>query len=108
MVGPQDRPPAPADHLDEIFQYVESLSRDLRDVSLSIHDNPELQYKEFHAHKVLTDFLGTRTGWQVTPSAYGIKTAFVAVYSRGTTGPTVSFNAEYGVYKLTDPRSVPH
>jgi hypothetical protein len=39
----------------------------------------------------------TRKGWKVTPSAYGIKTAFIAVYDSGNKGPIISYNAEYGV-----------
>lgn len=86
-----------ADFLESISQHIESLSDDLRKMSLSIHDDPELQYKEVHAHKILTEYLAKQDGWQITPSAYGIKTAFVAVFDNGKHGPTVSFNAEYGV-----------
>ncbi|KAK5125383.1 hypothetical protein LTR85_000492 [Meristemomyces frigidus] len=84
-----------SDRLESISQYIESVSSSLRTMSLEIHDHPELQYKEHHAHKVLTKFLTAQDGWQVTPSAYGIETAFVAVYDSGKKGPTVSFNAEY-------------
>lgn len=84
-------------YLDDISSGIESLSTELREISLSIHDNPELQYKEYHAHKVLTEFVSRQDGWKVTPSAYGIETAFVAVYDTGRKGPVVSFNAEYGM-----------
>lgn len=92
------RPPSGSNYLDDISQHVESLSHELTGISLSIHDQPELQYKEFHAHHVLTKYLSKREGWKVTPSAYGIATAFVAVFDhrRNSKGPTVSFNAEYG------------
>lgn len=83
--------------LDAISKTIEDLSSDLRRISLSIHDNPELQFKEYHAHKVLTSYLREQSGWDVTPSAYGIETAFVAVYDTGREGPVVSFNAEYGM-----------
>ena len=85
------------DYLDSVARYIDSVSSSLRAISLEIHDHPELQYKEYHAHRVLTEFLEKQQGWQVTPSAYGIQTAFVAVYDSGTKGPTVSFNAEYGM-----------
>jgi hypothetical protein len=81
--------------LEAIDKHIEDLSDDLRHISISIHDSPELQYKEYHAHRVLTEYL-TKQDWKVTPSAYGIKTAFVAVYESGRNGPVVSFNAEYG------------
>ena len=84
-------------YLDAISQHIDHLSSDLRAISLSIHDNPELQYKEHHAHRVLTEHLQGCEGWDVTPSAYGIDTAFVAVYDTGRKGANVSFNAEYGM-----------
>jgi hypothetical protein len=91
-------PPEP-DYLDQISNLVDGLSESLRVISLEIHDHPELQYKEYHAHKVLTEFFSKQEGWKVTPSAYGIDTAFVAVFETHKSGPTVSFNAEYGMIK---------
>ena len=58
------------DYLDAISKDTESISDDLRTINLSIHDNPELQFKEFHAHRVLTEYLQKQDGWKVTPSAY--------------------------------------
>lgn len=89
-------PPGEDDLLQIASQYVESVSDELRTISLKIHDDPELQYKEHHAHSVLTNYMSQKPGWAVTPSCYGIETAFVAVYDSGKNGPTVSFNAEYG------------
>ena len=94
--GDAEEAPAANDYLDSISNHVENLSSDLRHISLSIHDHPELQFKEYHAHRVLTEYLQMQDGWKVTPSAYGIETAFVAVYDRRKKGPVVSFNAEYG------------
>ncbi|TKA80632.1 hypothetical protein B0A55_01862 [Friedmanniomyces simplex] len=96
MVGPGAEDPTDVpDYLTAIGSEVDNLSADLRTISLEIHDHPELQYKEYHAHKVLTEYLAQQPGWIVTPSAYGIGTAFVAVYEDGRQGPVVSFNAEY-------------
>ncbi|PNP42297.1 hypothetical protein TGAMA5MH_05979 [Trichoderma gamsii] len=36
----------------------------------------------------------SQSGWVVTPSAYGMETAWVAVFDTGKRGPVVSFNAE--------------
>ncbi|GAB7358028.1 hypothetical protein MBLNU230_g0193t1 [Neophaeotheca triangularis] len=84
------------DYLDSISEHVDSaLSKPLRSLSLEIHDHPELQYKEHHAHKVLTEYMSTQDGWEVTPSCYGLATAFVAVCNSRRPGPVVSFNAEY-------------
>lgn len=85
------------DYLDAISNHIEKISDDLRHISLSIHDKPELQFKEYHAHHVLTEYLDKQDGWSVTPSAYGMDTAFVAVFDSGKNGPVVSFNAEYGL-----------
>ena len=81
--------------VDLISRTIEQASDDLRRISLTIHDDPELQFKEFHAHEVLTDYLKGQSGWDVTLSAYGLKTAFVAIFDSKKKGPVVSFNAEY-------------
>ncbi|KAK2598213.1 hypothetical protein N8I77_011639 [Diaporthe amygdali] len=59
-----------------------------------IHDNPELGYEEHKAHALLTKFLKSKKGWEVTTSAYGMETAWVAVYDSGRSGPVVSLNVE--------------
>ncbi|TVY84113.1 Peptidase M20 domain-containing protein [Lachnellula suecica] len=82
-------------YLDFVSDYIDSISSILRPISLKIHDNPELNFKEYIAHATLTAFLSTRKGWTVTPSAYGLETAFIAEYDSGKKGPVVSFNAEY-------------
>lgn len=84
------------DQLTAVSHYVDTASGPLRNVSLEIHDHPELRYKETHAHDVLTRFMADQAGWTVTRSAYGIATAFVAVYDSGRDGAVASFNAEYG------------
>lgn len=91
--------PSPAvqstsDLLALITRTVDNVSPLLRTVSLKVHDNPELGYHEYQAHKLLTSFL-VNAGWQVTPKAYGIDTAFVAMYESGVAGPAVGFNVEY-------------
>jgi len=88
--------PVSNDFIPFISSYIDALSSTLRPLSLKIHDNPELNFKEYIAHETLTKFLKTRKGWRVTPSAYGIETAFVAVFDSGREGPVVSYNAEYG------------
>lgn len=87
-----------SDYLTLVSKYVDSLSKSLRLLNLDIHDHPEVRYKEFHAHEILTAFIKEQKSqeWNVTPSAYGIITAFVAVFDSGRQGPVVSFNAEYG------------
>nr|UWK21967.1 peptidesa m20 domain-containing 2 [Trichoderma protrudens] len=80
--------------LDEVSQAVNDLSEAFWPINKKIHDNPERGFKEFIAHDTLTAFMGCQSGWAVTPSAYGMDTAWVAVYDTGRRGPVVSFNAE--------------
>ena len=82
-----------------VSEYIDSISETLRPISLKIHDNPELCYEEFLAHETLTEFMKSRKGWKVTPSAYGIATAFIATYDSGKKGPVISYNAEYGKFQ---------
>jgi len=56
-----------------------------------------LNFKEYIAHETLVKFMKTRKGWKVTPSAYGIETAFIAEFESGKKGAVVSYNAEYGM-----------
>ncbi|KAK1979714.1 amidohydrolase [Colletotrichum cereale] len=82
------------EYLDEISAVVDDLAESLWPVNRTIHDNPELGYHEVVAHDTLTAFMRTRPGWKVTPSAYGMETAWVAEWDSGRKGPVVSFNAE--------------
>ncbi len=90
---------SPPSYLNDISSVVDGFAEDLWPVNKKIHDNPELGFKEFIAHETLTTFMKSRPGWKVTPSAYGLETAWVAVYDTGKKGPVVSFNVEMG--KLT-------
>ncbi len=84
-------------YLGEISNFLDSIADDLWPVNKKIHDNPELGYEEFIAHETLTKFMASRPGWKVTPSAYGMATAWVAVFDSGKKGPSVSFNVEMGM-----------
>ncbi|KAI0485111.1 hypothetical protein GGR56DRAFT_59019 [Xylariaceae sp. FL0804] len=81
-------------HLAELSEVVDDLADELWPVNKKIHDHPELGFKEYIAHEALTKFLGSQAGWKVTPSAYGMETAWVAVFDSGAKGPVVSFNVE--------------
>lgn len=83
-------------YLADVNDFIEHISKELWIVSRKIHDNPELGYEEHKAHALLTSFLRSRKGWKVTPSAYGMHTAWVAVYDSGEKGPVVSLNVEMG------------
>ncbi|KAI0109890.1 hypothetical protein F4814DRAFT_450851 [Daldinia grandis] len=81
-------------YLGDISDFIDRIADDLWPVNKKIHDNPELGYEEFIAHETLTKFMASRPGWKVTPSAYGLATAWVAVFDSGKKGPVVSFNVE--------------
>ncbi|KAL7748371.1 hypothetical protein RI367_006333 [Sorochytrium milnesiophthora] len=71
----------------------------LRQISLEIHDNPELCFKEVIAYRLLTQFLEEH-GFRVEHHACGIDTAFVATFeveqSQETSEAlTVAFCSEY-------------
>ena len=87
--------------LSEIHSVVEGLRDSLWTLNNFIHENPELAFKEYKAHHALTSFMRSRQNWHVTTSAYGMETAWVAVYDSGRKGPTVSFNAEMGKWGLS-------
>jgi metal-dependent amidase/aminoacylase/carboxypeptidase family protein len=83
-------------HIDAISGYVHSIYNDMWNISKTIHDNPELGFKEVKAHNLLTSFMEAQDGWTVTRSLYNISTSFSAVFEGSGEGPVVSFNAEYG------------
>jgi metal-dependent amidase/aminoacylase/carboxypeptidase family protein len=84
------------EYLSDIDKCIEKFQGALWPLNKSIHDNPELAFKEHKTHDALTRFMCSQKGWRVTPSAYGLETAWVAAYDSGKDGPVVSFNAEMG------------
>lgn len=62
---------------------VTALSSDLRELSLKMWDNPELQWKEFKTHDLFTSFFEknlAHEGWVTTRHAHGVETAFECKY----------------------------
>ncbi|KAI1317878.1 hypothetical protein EDD11_007540 [Mortierella claussenii] len=66
-------------YAEDVKQAIENETQSLRELSLQIHSNPELGYKEVFAHRILTDYLESK-GFKVTRHAHDIDTAFVAEY----------------------------
>jgi hypothetical protein len=96
--SPEDAPQdASHEYLLEIHNSIERLCASLWPLNKFIHENPELAFKEYKAHSVLTNFMRARKDWQVTTSAYGMETAWIAVYDSRKRGPVVSFNVEMGM-----------
>ncbi|KAI9337887.1 hypothetical protein DFJ73DRAFT_848565 [Zopfochytrium polystomum] len=63
-----------------IDDHLTSISDDLRAISLDIHSNPELAFKEHRAHTILSDYM-EKQGFTVTRKACGLDTAFVATWT---------------------------
>lgn len=72
---------------------IERLTPTLIDASHSIHDHPELNFEEHHAHEVLTGILDDE-GIDVVRGAYDMATAFDARVGDDR-GPTVAVLCEY-------------
>jgi amidohydrolase len=60
--------------------------------SHDIHEHPQVNYEEHHAHDLLSDLLEGE-GLAVERHAFGVETAFAA--RAGTTGPTIAVLLEY-------------
>jgi len=76
----------------KIKDSVESQRQQLIQLSLNIHDNPELGFKEEKAVAWLTSYLED-SGFHVERGIAGLATAFRATYGQGS--PTIALLAEY-------------
>ncbi|KAF5392856.1 hypothetical protein D9757_000838 [Collybiopsis confluens] len=81
-----------SDILGAIEKKIEEMSEQLYELSLDIHDHPELGYEEKHAHDVLTAFMA-KQGFQVTEH-HLLPTAWRAIFTRGNGARTIGVNAE--------------
>lgn len=76
----------------EANKQVEQQRQKLIELSLKIHANPELAFKEYKASKWLTGYLA-KSGFQVESGIGDLPTAFKASY--GTNEPVIAMLAEY-------------
>ncbi|KAK3311766.1 hypothetical protein B0H66DRAFT_618366 [Apodospora peruviana] len=65
---------------------------EIASINKQIHENPELAYEEYKAHDDFVSILKS-LGFDVTPRAFGVETAFSA--ESGSGGRLLIFNAEY-------------
>ena len=77
---------------DKVSEEIEGRRERLIEVSMAIHDEPELGHQEFKASALLASEL-EGLGFDVEKGTSGLPTAFKAVH-RGE-GPTVAILAEY-------------
>ncbi|ODN97329.1 hypothetical protein L198_03892 [Cryptococcus wingfieldii CBS 7118] len=78
---------------DAIFQAIDAIDADMRELNLAIHENPELGFKEFKAHENLVASLNKLDFDVTNPSS--LSTAFVASYTHGENGRVFGFNSEF-------------
>jgi amidohydrolase len=76
----------------QIIAKVDALAPELTEISLFLHQNPELGGKEYQATQVLQT-AATRQGFSVKSNISGYTTAFIA--KKGCSGPKIAFLAEY-------------
>ncbi|KAF8522907.1 amidohydrolase [Hysterangium stoloniferum] len=82
-----------ANVLETMEAKVDELNDDLRNLSLLIHDHPELMFQEKFAHDTLTTYMAAQ-GFTVTPHYLGLETAWRASFKNGTGGPVLGVNSE--------------
>lgn len=68
--------------------------KELEDISLYIHENPEIEFKEYKAQEVLVKYL-EENNFDVKKSIGGIETSFEAIYDSNKPGKDIAFMAEY-------------
>jgi len=78
----------------KVAERVDALADELEALSHTIHDTPELAFKEIKASAWLADFL-EKHGARVERGVGGLATAFRATIDGAGPGPTVAILAEY-------------
>lgn len=103
MVDPSSLPPAygdlyhKSDALSTISKVVDELDSSLREVSVKMHDNPEIRWQEHETMKLLAGYMD-KQGWKVKTGVYGTETGFEAVFQHGQGGKVIGFNSEVGCF----------
>ena len=77
-----------------MFRDIDGIRNEMTAMADDIFDHPEIGMEEFHAQKVLTDWL-EKEGFAVERGVAGVETAFKAVYRQGEGGPNIGLLCEY-------------
>ncbi|CAO1615510.1 unnamed protein product [Parajaminaea phylloscopi] len=83
-----------------IAAQIKSLDAELRDLSVTMHENPEVKWEEHKTHDLFVKYFQGKKGWKVTPHAYTLETAWEAVFEHSPSGAkgqdllTIGFNSE--------------
>lgn len=72
----------------------------LKDIAVQVYHDPELGRDEQHAHDLVIEHFSAVDGWQVTPHAHGLPTAWRLEFENRPDGfdgelPAIGFMAEY-------------
>lgn len=79
---------------ETIIEKIDSIERELIQLSNKIHEKPELAFEEFSAVENITAVL-ERHGFTIEKGIGGLETAFRGEYHGKNKEPTVAFLAEY-------------
>ncbi|GJJ13635.1 hypothetical protein Clacol_007891 [Clathrus columnatus] len=79
--------------LKTIEEEIDKYSKDLTDLSLKIHDHPEIKYEERYAHDLLTAYMESQ-GFEVTRHYLDLETAWKATFTHGNGGRVLGVNSE--------------
>ena len=77
-----------------MFRDIDGIRNEMTAMADDIFDHPEIGLEEFHAQKVLPDWL-EKDGFVVERGVAGVETAFKAVYRHGEGGPNIGLLCEY-------------
>ncbi|KAI9468686.1 hypothetical protein BDB00DRAFT_966707 [Zychaea mexicana] len=78
-----------------IYETIDKVSPELREISLDLHNNPETSMNEHHASQVLADYV-EKKGFKVTRKVFGMETSFRAEFGDETNGGRrIGFCSEY-------------
>ena len=77
-----------------MFRDIDGIRNEMTAMADDIFDHPEIGLEEFHAQKVLTDWL-EKEGFVVERGVAGVETAFKAVDRHGEGGPNIGLLCEY-------------
>ena len=80
--------------MDRVQEIVSELAPDLKELTLKIHDNPELGNQEHKACRWQMELL-QKYGFETSDNFCDIPTAYKAVYKGKKPGPKIAMLAEY-------------
>lgn len=76
----------------QVMDRIDAMADELREISLTLHKNPELGETEYQAAQLLTQAV-EKHGFTVDHGSGGFETAFIA--KKGNGAPNIAFLAEY-------------